>query len=151
MTEPFFISAILAILLLGLRLSGKAKDDPGPKENGWSGSLLGAVIGAAALLRQTVLFWIPFQLIWMFWASSSTGQELATCYSGVDDHRCQSTAACIRPALDNEEFCSLWRFPALEFKCRLCFIFRQPSRPRHTLQPRLRRPAAEGFTASRFE
>ncbi len=76
MTEPFFISAILAILLLGLRLSGMAKDDPvfpGKLERGakkWiEWAVLGAVVGAAALLRQTILLWIPFQIIWMNWAS----------------------------------------------------------------------------------
>jgi hypothetical protein len=70
MTEPFFMCAVLAILLLGLRMTGLAKDSPG-RAIGWGWwALLGAVAGLASLLRQTVLFWLPVQLIWMEWVLS---------------------------------------------------------------------------------
>ena len=76
MTEPFFITAMLALLLLGLRLAGWPKATrscrqagTGRQKMGGNGAVLGAVVGAATLLRQTVLLWIPFQIIWMNWAS----------------------------------------------------------------------------------
>jgi len=72
MTEPFFICAVLAMLLLGLRLSGLARD-LAPAEEGSAGflaanrawALLGLTAGLAALLRQTVLFWLPVELAWI--------------------------------------------------------------------------------------
>jgi hypothetical protein len=82
MTEPFFICAVLAMLLLGLRISGMAKDLTSPlqgrgvetqttarhlKGRGeWAA--LGLAAGVGALLRQTVLFWLPVELVWIFWA-----------------------------------------------------------------------------------
>jgi hypothetical protein len=69
MTEPFFICAVLAILLLGLRLSGMAKDSPATPKGWLEWAVLGVVTGLAALLRQTILLWIPFQLLWITWAS----------------------------------------------------------------------------------
>jgi hypothetical protein len=72
MTEPFFMCAVLGLLLLGLRMTGMAKDGPS-QTPGWRWwVLLGGIAGAAALLRQTILFWLPLQLVWMLWASSKS-------------------------------------------------------------------------------
>ncbi|GAP13479.1 dolichyl-phosphate-mannose-protein mannosyltransferase [Longilinea arvoryzae] len=66
MTEPFYITAILGALLLAIRLVQP------PDENTRRGLLavgLGLLLGAAVLLRQLFLLFIPFLLLWMFWAS----------------------------------------------------------------------------------
>ena len=69
MTEPFFMCAALALLLLGLYLTGVAKDGTRqPPAWGWW-ALLGVIAGIAALLRQTILFWLPLQLAWMVWVN----------------------------------------------------------------------------------
>ena len=67
MSEPFFIVCVLALLNLGYELSGKpdAENPPGRSAGGWA--LLGLVGGLAALLRQTILFWLPIQVGWMLW------------------------------------------------------------------------------------
>ena len=70
MTEPFFICAVLGLLLLGLQMSGLAQDAARPRDQApalWEWALLGGLAGAAALLRQTILFWLPVQLAWMVW------------------------------------------------------------------------------------
>ena len=65
MTEPFFMCAVLGLLLLGLHMTGMAKDGSGQAQ-GWRWwALLGGIAGTAALLRQTILFWLPVQLAWM--------------------------------------------------------------------------------------
>ncbi len=67
MTEPFFMCAVLGLLLLGLHMTGMAKDGSG-QAPGWGWwALLGGIAGSAALLRQTILFWLPVQLAWMVW------------------------------------------------------------------------------------
>jgi len=58
MTETFFIALVLVILYLSIEL----KDDPSPIR--WVA--LGLSIGLASLLRQTVLLFVPFLLIWLF-------------------------------------------------------------------------------------
>ncbi len=58
MTETFFIVLVLLALYLSLEL----KDDPTPLR--WIG--LGAALGLAALLRQTILLFVPFLLVWLF-------------------------------------------------------------------------------------
>jgi len=72
MTEPFFICSVLAMLLLGLRISGEARDLTSPQAlplKGWGEwALLGLIAGLAALLRQTVLFWLPVEMAWILWA-----------------------------------------------------------------------------------
>jgi 4-amino-4-deoxy-L-arabinose transferase-like glycosyltransferase len=66
MTEPFYITAILGALLLAMRLVQ-------PPESGANRPLLaiglGLTLGAAVLLRQLFLLFIPFLLLWMLWAS----------------------------------------------------------------------------------
>lgn len=59
MTETFSI----VLILLTLYLSIKLKDNPKPIL--WIG--LGLSLGLGALLRQTVLLFVPFLLLWLFW------------------------------------------------------------------------------------
>ena len=58
MTETFFIVLILLALFLGIEL----KENPTLMK--WVG--LGFSLGLAALLRQTVLLFVPFLLFWLF-------------------------------------------------------------------------------------
>lgn len=62
MTEPFYITAVLASIYLAIRLS----------DRGESGRMslaipLGLVLAAAVLLRQLFMLVIPFLLLWMWW------------------------------------------------------------------------------------
>jgi 4-amino-4-deoxy-L-arabinose transferase-like glycosyltransferase len=59
MTETFFIILVLSSLYLGLELKEK------PTLARWV--LLGLALGLAALLRQTILLFVPFLLFWLFW------------------------------------------------------------------------------------
>ena len=59
MTETFFIVLVLFSLYLGLELKEK------PVLARWA--LLGLALGMAGLLRQTVLLFVPFLLLWLFW------------------------------------------------------------------------------------
>jgi 4-amino-4-deoxy-L-arabinose transferase-like glycosyltransferase len=59
MTETFFMVLVLLTLHLGIEL----KENPTPIR--WVG--LGLALGLAALLRQTILFFIPVLLLWLFW------------------------------------------------------------------------------------
>jgi 4-amino-4-deoxy-L-arabinose transferase-like glycosyltransferase len=65
MTETFFIILVLLILYLSLELKEK------PTLARWA--LLGLVLGVAALLRQTVLLFVPFLLLWLFWELKQAG------------------------------------------------------------------------------
>lgn len=60
MTESYFILGILAMLNLAVEIG---------QENGGTRSwvLLGLVLGVTTLLRQTVLLWLPFLLLWFIW------------------------------------------------------------------------------------
>ena len=65
MTETFFIVFVLFSLYLGLRLKEK------PALARWA--LLGLALGMAALLRQTILLFIPFLLLWLYWELKKDG------------------------------------------------------------------------------
>ena len=58
MTETFFIVLVLFSLYLSLEIREK------PTVARWA--LLGLVLGLATLLRQTILLFIPFLLLWLF-------------------------------------------------------------------------------------
>ncbi len=85
MTEPFFISSILAVILLGLHITGLAKvqtssesrpgkeDQAGTTNRLGMWAVLGVIFGISALLRQTILLWMPFQIAWMLWAPPGKG------------------------------------------------------------------------------
>ncbi|MCI0731146.1 MAG: glycosyltransferase family 39 protein, partial [Chloroflexi bacterium] len=59
MTETFFIVLVLFALYLSLEL----KEKPTLMRWMW----LGLALGMAGLLRQTVLLFVPFLLLWLFW------------------------------------------------------------------------------------
>jgi 4-amino-4-deoxy-L-arabinose transferase-like glycosyltransferase len=59
MTETFFI----VLVLLSLFLSLEIKEKPAL----WRWVALGLTLGTAGLLRQTVLLFVPFLMLWLFW------------------------------------------------------------------------------------
>jgi hypothetical protein len=70
MTEPFYITLILAAFFLALRAVG----DGNPAREGQTAGLrrsqliyLGLAVGGIVLLRQLFLLFIPFLLAWMWW------------------------------------------------------------------------------------
>jgi 4-amino-4-deoxy-L-arabinose transferase-like glycosyltransferase len=65
MTETFFI----VLVLLTLYLSVELKENPTPIRWLW----LGLSLGLAALLRQTILLFVPFLLFWLFLELRSRG------------------------------------------------------------------------------
>lgn len=71
MTESYFILGVLAMLNLTLQLVERPASG-GPQEHGLAGPgkwlLLGVVLGLSALLRQTILLWLPFLFGWIAWA-----------------------------------------------------------------------------------
>jgi 4-amino-4-deoxy-L-arabinose transferase-like glycosyltransferase len=90
MTESFFIIGVMACLLIALKISSifnsnyQNKDDKSHvdgirKTSGvrilnsptiwWI--ILGVILGVTSLLRQTILIWIPFMFMWIYWRSSS--------------------------------------------------------------------------------
>lgn len=72
MTEPFYITAILASLYLGIRLVDRVRNGETSRKFRqdlvW-GLAFGSVLGAAVLLRQLYLLIIPFLFLWVWWAS----------------------------------------------------------------------------------
>jgi 4-amino-4-deoxy-L-arabinose transferase-like glycosyltransferase len=66
MTEPFYISAILASLYLGLLVS-QPEEQSGSRRKILLLVALGITLGCAVLLRQLFLLFIPFLLIWIGW------------------------------------------------------------------------------------
>lgn len=60
MSESFFILGVLAMLDLSLKIAAGESS-----RKTWA--LLGLVIGGMAVLRQTVLLWLPFLLLWFAW------------------------------------------------------------------------------------
>ena len=63
MTEPFYITAIMASLYLAILL---AKASPGYYRKYAFG--LGLMIGIAVLLRQLYLLFVPVMLVWVIWS-----------------------------------------------------------------------------------
>ncbi len=61
MTEPFYITVILASLYVTILL---AEEKRGLR---W-GVLLGLLLGLTVLLRQLYMLFVPFQLLWLLWA-----------------------------------------------------------------------------------
>lgn len=64
MTEPFYIVGIMASLYLTILMARSER-----KHVLRYALLLGLVLGATVLLRQLYLLIIPFQLLWLLWAS----------------------------------------------------------------------------------
>ncbi len=59
MTQTFYIIAVLASINVALDLAER------PSWRGWV--LLGVTLGIGALLRQTLLLFVPFLLAWLWW------------------------------------------------------------------------------------
>jgi hypothetical protein len=65
MTETFFIVALLWSLEVGLRLGAHLRE---ASRVPWSLALqLGLSLGIAALLRQSILPWVPVLFLWLLW------------------------------------------------------------------------------------
>ena len=64
MTEPFYITAILGVLYLAIRLV----DAEDSKSELWLAGGLGLILGITLLLRQLFLLFIPFLFLWLWWA-----------------------------------------------------------------------------------
>ena len=70
MTEPFYITAILAGLYLAmLMVDGAVSGKATSKLNTLLGISLGVALGVSVLLRQLFLLIIPFLFFWVWWAS----------------------------------------------------------------------------------
>jgi 4-amino-4-deoxy-L-arabinose transferase-like glycosyltransferase len=72
MTEPFYIVAILASLLIAMQLAEPGEAIEGDKPSGRDYRLavvLGLSLGAAILLRQLFLLMAPFIFLWVWWAN----------------------------------------------------------------------------------
>ncbi len=68
MTEPFYITGILATLYLTMRLAEELRRG---QAWGWAAGL-GMTLAATVLLRQVFLLFLPFLLIWLGWATLRT-------------------------------------------------------------------------------
>lgn len=66
MTESYSILCILASFDIGLKIVSEKNSKHSNLMLHWL--LLGMVFGLSALLRQTVLLWLPFFLLWVYWA-----------------------------------------------------------------------------------
>lgn len=64
MTEPFYITSILASLYLTIRLA-EAKAS---REQLWLAVGLGLTLGITILLRQLFVLFVPLLLLWLLWA-----------------------------------------------------------------------------------
>jgi 4-amino-4-deoxy-L-arabinose transferase-like glycosyltransferase len=75
MTEPFYITAILASLWIAMIMVKYRKNLNGELSQSridnrlWMAILLGLSLGTAVLLRQLFILFIPFLFLWIWWAS----------------------------------------------------------------------------------
>ena len=71
MTEPFYITAILAIFTLTISLTDRvSQEKSGADRSGIirRAAALGLTLGAAVLMRQVFLMFVPFIFLWIWWA-----------------------------------------------------------------------------------
>ncbi len=80
MTEPFYITALLAVLLVALKIAAPKEDETQTKPQSLQlAALLGILLGITVLLRQAFLLFIPFLFLWMLWARrKQAGKMLAS-------------------------------------------------------------------------
>jgi 4-amino-4-deoxy-L-arabinose transferase-like glycosyltransferase len=72
MTEPFYMTGVLAVLYFVLRLA-----DAEDSRQQWRwGVALGLALGVTVLLRQLFLLTIPFLLLWVWWVRYRRRQPL---------------------------------------------------------------------------
>ncbi len=76
MTEPFYITAILAILYLSIRHVNLLRERPEEAARvRWRFAvLLGALLAVAVLLRQLFLVFVPALFLWLLWNAWRHGQ-----------------------------------------------------------------------------
>jgi 4-amino-4-deoxy-L-arabinose transferase-like glycosyltransferase len=66
MTEPFYITAILAVLYLAMLITDASRDGL-LSQRIWLAAAIGLALGCAILLRQLFLLITPFFLAWIGW------------------------------------------------------------------------------------
>ncbi|NUM47177.1 MAG: glycosyltransferase family 39 protein [Anaerolineales bacterium] len=69
MTEPFYITALLGVFYLTLRLSQVEKI----KDGIFLAVGLGLTLGISLLFRQLFMLFVPFLLLWLWWARRKWG------------------------------------------------------------------------------
>lgn len=71
MTEPFFITAVMAALYMAIVFADGVRKELGGsmKPTILIGLLLGLVFGAAVLLRQLILLFVPLLFAWILWVA----------------------------------------------------------------------------------
>jgi 4-amino-4-deoxy-L-arabinose transferase-like glycosyltransferase len=82
MTEPFFITGILMMMVLTLQIvygptrfeRNQPIDRPVHNASLWLWICIGIVFGFLALLRQTILLWLPFWMVWILFMCKRTGK-----------------------------------------------------------------------------
>lgn len=70
MTEPFFICAVLAVILLALslvRILGEKPAGYSPMRILLQSAVFGLLLGCTVLLRQVFLMFVPLLFLWMLW------------------------------------------------------------------------------------
>lgn len=68
MTEPFYITAILGVMVLSIRYVHRLEAETNGNTNRWRfGVQLGILLAFIVLLRQLFLLFIPFLSIWLLW------------------------------------------------------------------------------------
>lgn len=76
MTEPFYITSILASLYLAILIVDRAKKtSKSAKEIVLLGFFLGVTLGITVLLRQLFLLVVPLYIVWVWWASRKSAPK----------------------------------------------------------------------------
>lgn len=87
MTETFFICAVLGVLYLAIRLSERWQPSSGARPGGVVGLTVafGLTLGAAILLRQVFLLFVPVLLAWLGWLGlrRQRGREAVAVLAGA--------------------------------------------------------------------
>lgn len=82
MTESFYTLGVLAMLDVAMGVgepaNGRISESANGRTDGWLNRrigqwlLLGVVLGLTTLLRQSILPWVPFLFLWLWWATRNT-------------------------------------------------------------------------------
>ncbi len=80
MTEPFYITAILASLYLAMILAGNKSQDgtnPSKGKEYFLAFALGITLAIAVLLRQLFVIFVPMLFVWIWWSRRSLKERSA--------------------------------------------------------------------------